>query len=53
MDKFDKVMLEALAADREPEIWNPPKWIWNALVAMKVAALACLLVVVAYIFFGN
>jgi len=56
MDKFDennldpvsKAVFECIKADREPAQWKPPKWIWKALVAMKVAALTVLIALVAF-----
>jgi len=47
--EFDKLVLDVLKADRDPAHWKPPRWIWTTLVAMKVAALAALVIITAVV----
>ena len=53
MTNFDKALDELLKSEREPAYWKPPKWIWTALVAIKAAALAALIAIMAVIFLTN
>ena len=53
MTNFDKALDELMKSEREPAHWKPPKWIWSVLIAIKAAALAALIAIMAVIFLTN
>lgn len=52
MDDFDKALFAEMRLNSNAH-WKPPKWIWTALVAVKVAALTALVAIMAVIFLTN